>query len=204
MDYLNLSSNFLDIAKIATLSDNDIKYLATMCIKRVDLSRNFIAKIPYTISDLRLADCVEYLSFGDNVFQQNNILPLFGMFSYSNITYFDLSQDAFPVPEHNSKMSLGSTYFSNLFNAFYENVLTFFDNTFEITITLSESLRVLNASGISPMTETPERNNLLLKFVGRGLEVLDLSFNSCFLSKTISFYIFHTSEKSELDKMAMC
>ena len=178
MEYLNISRNFLTIAKMTPLNNNDIKYLSTICVKKVDLSGSFIANIPYSISDSRFAQCVEYLSIGDNMFEQTNILPVLFMLSYGNITYIDLSQDPSPFP-NDSEVSTGFTDYSNFFNACYENIMSsFFDRTLDVTITLSKSLRAFNISGISPTTKTGEHSNILLRVVGEGLEIVDMSFVS--------------------------
>ena len=119
MEYLNMSGNFFSFAEVTTLTEKDIQYLSTMCVKRVDLSNCDISRIPDTISNSRFAKCVEYLSLGKNIFLQSNTLPVFEMLSYGNLTYFDMSQEPFPVPKHSEIIS-DSHYTSNFFMTFYD------------------------------------------------------------------------------------
>ena len=175
MEYLDLSNNFFDYAKGITLNEKDIKYLSTMCIKRVDLSHNFLEKISYTISDTRFANCVEYLSFGNNGFGYNNDIPLLGMSSYHNITYLDLSQNYIPVPKYSETFSRFT--YANFIISLYEYIMSI-GRTIELTISVSDTLQVLNISGVSPSSKLHNQSQVLYKLVGRGLEILDVSFLS--------------------------
>ena len=195
MEYLNMSGNFFSFAEVTTLTEKDIQYLSTMCVKRVDLSNCDIAKIPDTISKSRFAKCVEYLSLGKNIFLQSNIFPVFEMLSYGNITYFDMSLDPFPVPKHSDIIS-DSRYISNSLMTFYEVFMPFGNKAFEFTVTLSESLRVFNVSGCLTIGTISEHSYLSARIVGKGLEVADLSFVPVPFCRNNSHFTFHTRIKN--------
>ena len=69
MENLNLNNNLLYAARATHLTDQDIYYLKTMCVKRVDLSRWSVSKIPYSIAESRFANCLEEIIIGDNAFE---------------------------------------------------------------------------------------------------------------------------------------
>ena len=194
MEYLYMSGNFFSFAEVTILTEKDIQYLSTMCVKRVDLSNCDIAKIPDTISKSRFAECVEYLSLGKNIFLQSNLFPVFEMLLYGKITYFDMYLDPFPVPKHSDVIS-DSMHISNVLMAFNEIVMPFGNKAFELTVTLSESLRVFNTSGSLTIGKVTERSYLIARIVSKGLEVADFSFVPLPFCQNNSHFTFLTSIK---------
>ena len=49
MDYLNLANNFFYGSKAVQLTEQDVSYLSTMCVRRIDLTDNAISNIPFSI-----------------------------------------------------------------------------------------------------------------------------------------------------------
>ena len=145
--------------------------------------------------NVRSGKCVEYLSLGKNIFLQSNTLPVFEMLSYGNLTYFDMSQEPFPVPKHSEIIS-DSHYTSNFFMTFYDIFIPFRNKAFEFTVTLSKSLRFLNVSGSLPIGTVSEHSYVYMSVVGKGLEVADISFLSLPFCQNNSYFTFFTIIKT--------
>ena len=56
MEYLNLAFNFRYKDTPVPLDEDDIRYLSTMCIKKLDISTNDISKIPLLSANRVLRD----------------------------------------------------------------------------------------------------------------------------------------------------
>ena len=172
MEYLNLANNFLNAARPIQLTDQDISFLKTMCIKRVDLRRNTIFRIPFSIADSRFANCLEEIRIGENKFQDSDFLPLLFMLSYKNIRTIDCS---YPVtyiqsvrPGKNNRISN-----SNL--------------KLNFTLTFAESLRTFNMAGANQVSHRLTNN---MHVVGKKLEVFNLAYTQwdwCRLGFHITF-----------------
>ena len=165
MELLNLSNNYLTSAIPIQLTEKDIYYLTTMCVRRVDLSRCTITKIPYTIADSRFANCLEEIRIGNNNFQASDVFPVVSMFSYANIKVFDClyRTDRKPL-----------AYSSNFDYNFQRN-----KKIFNITLTLSDALTSINVSGAPLYYIHGTYHNIHI--VARGLEVIDFAFTQLFL-----------------------
>ena len=182
MEYLDLSYNYLDPERLTALTDNDIQYLSTMCVKKVDLSSCALSSIPYKISVTRFARCLEEISIGRNHFQAIDSLPAIAMLSYANLTLFDFSS-FHPMAEKNDidDILTGSIFSLN--------------RTIEITIYFTESLRLLNLSKAWISNGNP-LSNIYFHVVAKGLKIADLSYLGFPFCQKNSHLAFSTSIRS--------
>ena len=170
MEYLNLANNFLDSAWPIQLTNKDIRYLKTMCIKRVDL-RRCITRIPHSIADSRFADCLEEIRIGDNNFQESDIFPVLAMMSYRNIRVFGCSYAII------HDVSFGKHKHSAIYS----------DRMFNVTIPVADSLISVNLSALEEGIHKVISN---IRVVGKKLKELDMAFthwNLCNPSYHITF-----------------
>ena len=130
-----------------------------MCIKRLDISHNGISKLPFSLSDSRFARCLQEVFIGGNLFNGYDVIPVYLMLTYGNMTSFDISP--FEIPRNTGSVSVSNG-----------NILST-NKTFEVTVYLSDSLRLLNFSrSISSNTYS----FINFRIVGKVLEILDLSY----------------------------
>ena len=170
MENLNLNNNLLYAARATHLTDQDIYYLKTMCVKRVDLSRCSVSKIPYSIAESRFANCLEEIIIGDNAFENEEFVPVVSILSYRNIRSFDCSY---------SKL-----YHPNLHRVRKANTTLQSKRVTNLTFTFPESLTTVKISGYdlhfvgSNIFDNYVNNS---RVIGKGLEVIDLAFTQALL-----------------------
>ena len=120
MEYLNLAFNFRFKDTPVQVDEDDIQYLSTMCIKRLDISHNGISKLPFSLSDSRFARCLQEVCIGGNLFNGYNVIPVYLMLTYGNMTSFDISP--FEIPRNTGSVSVSNG-----------NILST-NKTFEVTV----------------------------------------------------------------------
>ena len=167
MKLLNLSNNYLSAAIPIQLTDEDIYFLTTMCVKRVDISRCSISRIPYTIADSRFANCLEEIRIGNNMFQATDALPLVSMLSYANIKSFDCTYRTDRKPF----LYTSSRNVAPKIRKIHKSL--------NITVKLSNTLTSINVSGAPLFNFHGTYKTIIL--VAKGLEVVDVAFTQLFL-----------------------
>ena len=177
MRYLNLAKNYLYNPSPIKLREKDINYLSTMCISRIDLSVNYISSIPYIIADSRFANCLEEIKLGDNNFRGNDLFTVFSILSYRNIRVFDFSFTDIPHL-HSHKINREYSTFQREIN---------------VTLTGSNSLRIVNMSGVDFIHFSNTHTNITVVF--KGLEIYDAAFTRMFLCQNEFDFSFDTSIK---------
>ena len=185
MEYLNLANNLLNIARPIGLTGQDMHNLKTMCIRRVDLRRCSIFRIPYSIANSRFADCLEEIRIGNNYFRGNDFIPVIAMMSYANIKVFDCSYPRKRLPNVDRWIAGGTC--SSLLKS--ERELNF-------TLSFPESLTTINISGFGFYNFHPFANHIHV--VGKGLTVVDADFTElCFCES--GFHISYDTNITNLD-----
>ena len=182
MEYLNLANNILNNARATELREQDIYYLTTMCIKRVDLSRCSIFRIPYSIAKSRFANCLEEISIGNNDFQDDDFFPIISMLSYRNIISFECSYPTKSEVDVRHRRKAKST------------ILVQSQRMINFTLSCSMSLKKINITGFDLSQQHIPREGI--RFVGKGLEVLDMAFTKFGICQKLgSPFIFDTRIK---------
>ena len=187
MEYLNLAYNFDQNDEQIPLDDEDIRYLSTICVKQVDLTRSKISKLPYKISDSRFAQCLEEILIGHNNFRGIDMLPVAFMLSYNKIRKLDFSSNMLALQEQQENVSVRRRTSWNWTN-----------RTINVTITFPDSLQMINISrsfsGKQLVIKTPTGINF--QIVAKGSEIWDLSYTELPYCQTQGHFTFVTSIKT--------
>ena len=161
MDYLNLTHNVAALDQPSALNDKDIKYLSTMCIKRVDFSQNRISKLPYNISSSRFAQCLEEMVIYANYFEGYNIIPVISMLSYEKIRYLDFSSSKQCREEITELLP--------------RKILTISTSrAVDVNFTFADSVRFVNFSLHGLSMGSP---GIKWRIVGKRLDIVDLAYS---------------------------
>ena len=177
MDYLNLANNFFYNSKQVQLTEQDVYYLSTMCVRRVDLTDNKISKIPISIVESRFANCLEEIYIGQNAFIGIDYIPVFLMLSYNNIHVFDCS--------HPKTFYRGHQIINRNNNSLRRRET-------DVTFYLSDSLKVINMSGIGAYDDTKLH---YFNLIASALEVVDMSYFAWYLCQNGNHGTYLTSIK---------
>ncbi|KAK3102949.1 hypothetical protein FSP39_015192 [Pinctada imbricata] len=173
LESLYLGQNWLISGSVQYINDKDLKYLSSICVKKLDLSWDSIARIwSKTIWNSTLSKCLEVVNLQGNDFVKDNYLPILPLVNFPkirdvNIAYFPPSSNVaigrhiIPyVDSSNTTSTLGSMLRNR--------------RPYNATIYVSDTLQSFNCNGVFTHFGV-EMENITFKFRAVGMKMFSAS-----------------------------